>query len=261
MEQLGISWYAVRRSSNMDKTTDILIQALKEAMSRPEEHLLYKAGKQAGLFATRSGLDAEAAQRALRDGLLEVIRSDIKGKVETNWVRITPRGVQFVYQHESPKAVLEELVSVLRLNQEHLPRWLEEIRAQLQVLTNRFTGLVERQGRYLDQLTQRAEEALRRLTADMGPGPLEPWQLDALDYLDRRKVAASARDCPLSELYNYLREKHAELPLAAFHEGLSHLRDRGAVELVPYRGHLSELAEPEVALLEGAAVFAFIRRS
>jgi hypothetical protein len=244
----------------MDKTTELLVQALKEAMSRPEEHLLFKAGKQAGLFATRGGPDAEAAQRALRDGLLEVVRSDIKGKTEADWVRITPRGVQFVYQHESPKAVLEELVGVLRLNQDHLPRWLEEIRAHLQALTNRFSELVERQGHYLDQLAQRAEEALRRLTAGTEPGPLQPWQLDALDYLDRRKVAAASGDCPLPELFNFLREKHADLSLTAFLEGLSHLRDRRAIELVPYRGHLSELAEPEMALLEGAAVFASVRR-
>jgi hypothetical protein len=245
----------------MDKLTTLLVNALKEAMTRPEEQLLYKTGKLPGLFPSRTGDSAAAAQQALRDGLLEVVRTDIKGKAEASWVRLTTRGVQFVYQHELPKAVLEELAGVLRLNRENLPRWLEEIRAQLQALTNRFTELLERQGRYLEQLTQRTEEALRRLLAGTGPESLAPWQLDVLDYLDRRQVTAGTVDCPLPELFGFLRDKQPDLALPAFHEGLGQLRDRGAVVLVPYSGHLSELAEPEFALLEGAAVYYAIRRS
>jgi hypothetical protein len=245
----------------MDKTSDLLIQALKEAIARQEEVPLYKVGKQPGLFAARSGDAGEAAQQALRDGLLENTRSEIKGKTETDWVRITPRGVQYVYQHESPKAVLEELVNVLRPNREGVPRWTEELRAQLLAITNRFGDLIERQGRYLDQLTQRAEEALRRLTAGVAGSPLTPWQLDALDYLDRRKVAAKPGDCLLPELFRALREQHPELSMSIFHDGLSKLRDRGAIALLPFDGHLSELSEPEYALLEGAAVYYAVKRT
>src|SRR5260221_53743 len=91
--------------------------------------------------------------------------------------------------------------------------------------------------------------------------PLEPWQLDVLDYLDRRRVAARPGDCLLPELFQAMREQHADLTMSAFHEGLGRLRDRGAIVLVPFDGHLSELSEPEYALLEGAAVFYGVKRT
>jgi hypothetical protein len=247
----------------MDTVTAILVQALKDALGRAEEQPLYKSGKQPGLFAARTGPAGEAAQAALRDGLLEPVRGEARGKAETEFVRLTPRGVQFVYQHESPKAVLEELVAALRPNRDGVPRWLEEMRAQLQGLTNRWVELLERQQRYLDQLARRAEEALRRLNgpAAGSAAPVEPWQLDALDYLDRRKVLPVPADCPLAELFNALRGTHPGLALAAFHEGLVRLRDRGAVALLPFAGPLAALAEPEYALLEGAAVFYAVTRT
>jgi hypothetical protein len=245
----------------MDKTTDTLIAALKEALTRPEEQPLFKIGKQAGLFAGRTGANEEAAQAALRDGLLEVVRTETKGKASTEWVRITPRGVQFGYQHESPKAVLEELVSILKTNQEGLPRWSEELRAQLHGLTHRYEQLLERQRHYLESLGQRAEEALRRLGVGPGQPTLAPWQLDAIDYLDRRRAAGGHSECTLPELFNALRPAHADLSIADFHGGLGILRDRGTVALLPHGGHLSDLAEPEYALLEGAAVYYGVKRT
>jgi hypothetical protein len=245
----------------MEKATEILVQALKEAMARTEEQPLYKSGKQPGLFASRTGMNAEAADIALRDGFLEIVRTESRGKTEVEWVRITPRGVQFVYQHESPKAVLEELVGVLRPGREALPRWLEEMRAQFQAFLHRAETLLERQYHQLGQLLQRAEEALRRLMVDTPASPLDAWHLDALDYLERHRIAAQTRDCPLPALFLELRQKHPELTLATFHEGLQRLRDRGAITLVTFGGHLSELKEPEYALLEGAAVYYMVRRS
>lgn len=245
----------------MDANTTLLVAALKEAMARPEEQPLYKAGKQPGLFASRTGPAGEAGQQAVQDGLLEVVRTETKGKTSTEWVRITPRGVQFVYQHESPRAVLEELVHLLRTHPDGVPRWAEELRAQLQGLINRYHDVLDRQQAMLNHLQQRAEEALRRLETPAGGPVLSPWQLDALAYLDKRRAAAGASECLLPELFNALRAQHAGLDLASFHTGLSELRDRGAILLVPFGGHLSDLAEPEFALLEGAAVFYGVRRS
>jgi hypothetical protein len=244
----------------MDKTTQALVDALKEAMAHLDAQPLYKSGKQPGLFPGRGGVFAEAAQVALRDGLLEIVRSEAKGKGDTDFARITPRGVQFVYEQESPKAVLEELATLLRPGRDGLPHWAEELRAQLQAAINRFGELLDRQGRQLEQLNRRAEAALRRLAAGAGPGPLEPWLLDALDYLDRRKVTAPPGDCPLPELFRFLRERHAALSVAAFHDGLRRLGDRGAVALIPYPRHLSQLDEPEFALLDGASVYYAARR-
>jgi hypothetical protein len=89
---------------------------------------------------------------------------------------------------------------------------------------------------------------------------LAPWQLDALDYLDRRQVASKPGECTLPELFKAVHSQQPELSIAAFHSGLTEMRDRGAIELLPFEGHLSELAEPEFALLEGAAVFYAVKR-
>ena len=45
----------------------------------------------------------------MRDGLLEIVRTEESGKLTTEWVRLTPAGVSFLHAHESPRAVLEAL--------------------------------------------------------------------------------------------------------------------------------------------------------
>src|SRR5439155_25136611 len=79
----------------MDKVMETLLEALKQALAEGGEQRLYRSGKLPGLFAGRGGLNAEAAARAVRDGLLEVVRTESRGKVTTEWARLTPRGVAF----------------------------------------------------------------------------------------------------------------------------------------------------------------------
>jgi hypothetical protein len=243
---------------NADQFTDVIVPALKTALAAAAEQPLYKIAKQPGLFASRTGPSGEAAQRALADGLLEVVRTESKGKADTEWVRITPRGVQFVCQHESPKEALEELLAVLRTGRSGMPAWLEELRASLQGVVNRFTELFERQHTRWEQLAQRAEEALKRLAAPSPPTDLNTWQLDALTFLDQWK-AAGRGDCPLSRLFAAVRERTSQLGIADFHSGLRQLRDRSSVELVSNDSQAD--AEPEFALLEGAAVHHAVRRT
>ena len=240
----------------MNKPLDALIEALKQALAGPGPLPLFRSPKQPGLFTSRTGLAGDAARQALRDGLLEVVHREVKGKTETEMVRVTPLGVQFLAQHESPKAVLEELVRLLQMNRDGLPRWVEEMRSQLHALTNRFSELFDRQGRHLEHLARRAEAALERLGGLHQP--LDAWQLAALEYLAQRRHAGAAA-CPLAELFKALHDRHAELTLGVFHEGLAELRDRGAAELMPYAGHLSDLPEPEFALLEGSAVYSAVK--
>ena len=96
----------------MEKVTETLVDALKLALAEPGEQRLFKSGKLAGLFAGRAGVNAEAAARALRDGLLEVVRTEAKGKTTLEWVRITPRALEFLHQHESPVQVNSTLTRV-----------------------------------------------------------------------------------------------------------------------------------------------------
>src|SRR5256886_13416379 len=105
----------------MDKVTETLLSALKTAMADPAEQRLFRSGKLAGLFAGKTSVNAEAAQRALRDGLLEIVNTELKGKTPIEWVRITPAGVDFLLSHESPLRAIEELRDrkSTRLNSSH----------------------------------------------------------------------------------------------------------------------------------------------
>jgi len=242
-----------------DKVTNILIDALKQALSEPAEQRLYKSGKLDGLFAGRTGANGEAAARALGDGLLEVVRTETKGKIATEWVRATPRATEFLHQHESPVQALKDLQIILQTNQQTIPLWLAEMQRELGVLSARIGEEATKWTHRLEALSEQVEGALRRVEASEPPSPTGvaaecPWAVDALAYLDRRRSGGAGGDCSLPELFSALREQHAELSLPDFHDCLRRLHDRRALRLLPFRGSPSEIPEPEYALVDGANV-------
>src|SRR5437667_7037109 len=121
-----------------DRVTEIVLDALKPALAEPAEQRLYKSGKLPCLFPGRAGVNGEAAARALREGLLEVVRTETRGKTTCEWTRLTPAGVDFLHEHESPLRALEELRAVLKSNREAVPVWLESMRQELRQLSDRL---------------------------------------------------------------------------------------------------------------------------
>jgi len=243
----------------MDTTTPVLVEALKLALAQPGEQRLFRSGKLLGVFASRAGANGDAAGQALRDGLLEIARTETKGKTTTEWVRVTPRGIEFVHQHESPLQALHDLQAVLQLTQEGIPAWMGELRQELQALGDRLTEQAQKVTHRIDALSQRVAEALDRAESAQPCVPDDlagaiPWCTQALDYLRQRKTAGLANPCALPELFAALRERQPELTLTEYHAGLRRLYDRGMLRLVPYEGQAA-LAEPEYALLDGAATF------
>jgi len=252
------------------KVEQSLVDALRLALSEPGEQRLYRSGKLTGLFPSRHGAHGQAAAQALRDGLLEVVRTETKGKTVIDWVRLTPRGVDFLHDRESPLVALQELRATLRLNQQAVPVWLAEVRGALQAMDERLAADACKWLERLDALTRRVDETLRRLeqAAPLLPPEIaesHPWAIDALNYLDRRRLAEGASangdaiDCPLPELFAALVRQHPDLSLSVFHEGLRRLHERRLLHLRP-AASLAELPQPEYALLEGAAVFYHVAR-
>jgi hypothetical protein len=247
----------------MDRVRDTLLAALKQALAAGSEQRLYRSGKLDGLFPSRSGTSAEAAALAMRDQLLEVVRTEIKGKTSIDWVRLTPRGVEYIHQHESPVAALHELRQALLSGQQAVPAWLIEMRAALAGLDDRLAADAQKWQHRLDSLTRRVEDALRRLeeAAPVLPRDLldtYPWALDVLNYLDRRRNGGAPGDCPLPELYEAVRLTHPGLPIASFHEGLRRLNERRAVTLKAAR--LDDLTQPEFALFDCGSVLFYALR-
>jgi hypothetical protein len=225
----------------MDKLTQALLVGLKQALQEPGEQRLFRSGKLPGVFAGKTGLYAEAAALALRDGLLEITRQETKGKTTTEWVKPTPRGVEFVHLHESPVQAVREL------------------RAEIETLSARLAEQNETTCRLIEGLSQRVVETLQRLQASGSKTPAEAsdvvaWGPDALAYLDKRGANWVSSHCAMPELFAALRDKYPEMTVVEFHGGLRKLHDRGVLRLLAYEG-TDPLPQPEYALLDGAVTY------
>jgi len=235
----------------LEKRDAALLGGLRAALAG-DEHRLYRSGKLDGLFPSKSGPVGEAAALALREGLLEYARTETRGRFEFDWVRLTARGVEYLYEHDSPRAVLSEMRDMLAAARSGIPMWQDEMLKSLERLGSHITDEMARYLTRLDALSKRVEEALRRAEVSPKLAPslqaVVPWGADALAYLDRRKAGGSAGACPLPELFGAVRGKHAGLTMRDFHDGLRRLADNRAVSLSPWSGPGS-IPQPEYALM------------
>lgn len=248
----------------MDKVQGILLEALRQGTAAGDEQRLYRAGKLPGLFPSRSSMHAEAATQALRDGLVEIVRTETRGKTAIEWVRVTPKGVQFVLERDSPVRAMDELQALLALNEQGFPGWVEELRQSIDDIGERFLGEVQALRQRFDAVAGRVQEALKR-TDKYGPPPVPgaagtiPWAHDVVEYLERRSASGLGDKCALPELFGHLKEKETELTIKDFHIGLRRLHDRGSVRLLPHEAPLGP-PEPEYALLDGPAMYWYAAR-
>jgi len=246
-----------------DKVTEALLEALKRGLAQPGEHRLYRSGKLDGLFPGRTGAAAEAAARALREGLIETVRTETKGKTVIDWVRVTPKAVDFLHEHESPLRALEELREELRATKEGVPAWSEEVRRTLAALGEKLVEDSARLLRRVEALSERVEEALRRL-ALLGPHLPEgvaravPWAEEALTYLERRRAGGAPGPCPLPELFAAMAGSQTEFTIARFHDGLRRLHERRLLHLLPATAADGDVPPAEYALFDGVNVYYYV---
>src|SRR5579872_432294 len=213
---------------NNPHRTELLLDALKIAIATPGEHRLFRSGKLRGLFHSKVGLSLDASLIALREGLLQTTRTEVKGKIVIEWVQATPKAMDFIHENDSPKSILRELKGVLATTRAGIPQWMMDAKQEAANLTARFEKRASEILKRLDDLTLRVESALRR-TETNSPSVAEPvsrivpWAIEALEYLDRRSISGIAGDCSLPELFHAIRVKFTELTLPAFQNGLRRL--------------------------------------
>jgi hypothetical protein len=235
----------------LEKRDAALLDGLRAALAG-DEHRLYRSGKLDGLFPSKSGPVGEAAALAIREGLLEYVRTETRGRFEIEWVRLTAQGVEYLYEHDSPKAVLGEMRQMLSAARSGIPVWQDEMLRSLERLASDITGEMAKYLARLDALTRRVDQALRRVEVapDLSASlqSVVPWGVDALTYLDHRVEGGAAGACPLPELFGAVRARHAGLTVRDFHDGLRRLADNGAVQLSAWEGPGS-MPQPEYALM------------
>ena len=153
-----------------DKVTEALVEALKQSLAEPGDQRLYRSGKLPGLFAARNGLSLEAATRAIQEGLFEVVRTDAKGKSETEWVRVTPSGIEFLYEHDSPGKGLEEVRDLLRMTREGMTIWLLQMQQEVKAANDK----IAEEARAIMPATISAADRVGPRRADLGriPSPI-----------------------------------------------------------------------------------------
>lgn len=255
-----------RRAGSDDKEIEkrdaLLLDGLRAALNG-EEQRLYRVGKRDGLFATRTGLSGEAAELALREGLLEHTRTETERGVDIEWVRLTPAGTEYLYNHDSPRAVLGEMRDMLRIAATGVPMWQDAMLKSLEKLADHITTEMGNYMDKLDALSRRVEEALRRteVTTELAANlqAIIPWGLEALAYLDRRKSGGATMACPLPELFAALRNKFSALTIRDYHDGLKRLADNQAIKLSEYNGPGS-IPQPEYAMMQSGKLWYCVSR-
>jgi hypothetical protein len=250
-------------AAELQRRTELIVEALRLALSEPGEKRLFRAGKLPGLFPQRFGPAAEAALFALKQGLIETTRTEAKGRSITEWVRPTSRGLTFLHDHDSPKAVLQDLKAAIGPTRAGLPTWMAEAQAQIAELTRLFQVQTQEMLNRLNEINQRIEAALQRVEGPSDPLPdsaaaVIPWSREALAYLDRRTFTGLPGPCPFADLFHALLEAHPALSLKQFHDGLRRLNDLRAVKLIA--APAGKLPDPEYAILVGAELCGFVQR-
>ena len=248
-----------------DRAQEALLAALKQALAEPGEQRLYRSGKLSGLFPSRAGASADAALQAIRDGLVETIRTEIRGKVAIDWVILTPKGIEFVHAHESPLAALRELKDALSAARSTGPLWLEGLQRQFDAFADEIRAEMRKSIQRLDALADRVEEALQR-SGSIGPRlpknveATVPWAGAALTYLEERRGAGAAGDCPMPELFTAVRGKHPNLSIVDFQDGLRRLLDHKAIRLLPIASQNGTQPEPEYIMCDGPDLLYYVSR-
>jgi hypothetical protein len=248
----------------MNRVQDLVIDALQQALAADAEVRLYKSGKLDGLFPGRAGVKGDAAALALRDGLLDIVRTETRGKTTIEWVRLTPKGIEYLHAHQSPVKALHDLRETLHHNQDAIPAWLLDMRTGLKALDDRLTAEAAQWTRRLDALTRRVEEVLRRVEEATPALPKDVveqhgWAVDAVNYLDRRRNSGARGDCPLPELFSSLAGQYPELSVSVFHEGLRRMHERRVVRLGS-APDVASLPQPEFALFDNGQVLYYAAR-
>jgi hypothetical protein len=107
-----------------DKLTALIVDALTRAAAEASGVPLFGSKSDPGLFPATAAAKS-AAQKALDDGLLEVVRTENKGKQAREFAAATEKGLRFLLEQVSPKQVLEDFVRVLEKREGQVTELLE----------------------------------------------------------------------------------------------------------------------------------------
>jgi hypothetical protein len=229
----------------VEPSAALVVEALGRAAAAPDGLPLFAGKSSPGLFAS-TPTARQAAQRCKDEGLLRVLRAESKGKSAQEICTITDKGLAYVLDESSPRALIEELNRTLDTRGACVQKLVQEAQ-QVGETFQTLRGVVEKLVEHLQKSADDAQQAA--------------WPKAVLAHLKERQEKSAVGDCPLPSLYRQARETAAALTVGQFHDGLRQLYEQQAIYLHPWTGPLYDLPEPALALLVGheVAYYASVR--
>jgi hypothetical protein len=280
-----------------------LQNALRHALGQPALPLQAVGGKspQPGLFpGGKPG--KELAEEALRRGYVAAVDGAAappgKGKAKPKSLyRVSEAGQRFVLEADSPKAVLESLLPVLRDLAGRVPNatadgqrqsWTQAAAQVQQTLEEQFRLLRQTVQEALEQardvvagqfqslgrlsqlmdLVQGAVERAGRETPAPAVSPPAPssgappnasWTGEVVPFIRERRAHGGTDECPLHEIFNYLKQRQPGLTVGNFQDGMRQLHNAQQIRLSGWNRPLEDIPEPNLALFVAHKVMYYAR--
>ena len=226
-----------------DKSSQLMLDALRRAVTDPHGLPLHGNKKTSGLFAATAA-GKQAAQRCQDEGYLHVLHLDASGKSTQAYFAASEKGLAYLLEQVSPREVLEDLV-----------RTLEARQAQV----GELVATARRWQSGLDGLQAAVRGILLEIQkpggASTGTSPSangsEIWLAEVVACLSAWHAAGKSSDYPLPDLYRKVQHLAHDLTIGRFHDGLRKLHVQQRIYLHPWTGPLHEMPEAAYALLIG----------
>jgi DNA-binding PadR family transcriptional regulator len=251
-----------------DKLAQYILDALSKAAAEPGGLPLLATKSEPGLFPSTAAAKP-ASQKCLSEGLIQLSRTEARGKSARELYTITDAGWDYLLEAVNPKQVLEDFVRVLEARQGEVGELLDRARHMADVLG----GIRDAVSRVLPRVAagrpahpDSGNTELHRaspfrsttmsLNGSGGTALLEtPAEADLGSAIltrldDWSSLANAGEDCPLPELFRSL-AAGSSATIGEFHDTLRQLHSAGAIYLHPWTGPLHEMPEPAYALLVG----------
>ena len=233
-----------------DKLTPLIIDALTRAAAEPAGVPLYASKTDPGLFPA-SSVAKPAAKKCLDDGLLQLCRTDVKGKAARELYAATDKGLNYLVEHANAKEVIDDFVRIL-----------EERRGEVRQLLGEAQRIADGVDGLLRVITRLASRPCEGSVSGQNPtlhrvgSPNQDLPALVFSALQRWQAATPvARDCPLPDLHRAL-DSHPSI--GEFHDALRQLHADDRVYLHPWTGPLYALPDPPFALLIGHEIAYYI---
>lgn len=217
----------------------LILEALQRAAAAPEGLPLVAGRSVPGLFGS-TAVAKQAAQLCKERGLLQVVRTQSKGRTAQEICALTENGWHHLLENSDPRPIFSALLSALERNEQALRQVTQSTEEQAATLRRIHEAVTRAADHFAREVPGRIRQA----------SPV--WLSEAIEQALRAyRELQPLGDCPLPDIWHRLERLQPPPTLGQFHDCLRELAARGSIALQPWSGPLYEMPEPAVALLSG----------